>query len=136
MADLIEEAQVERLFLVLAGCNGFLAVALGAFGAHGLRSKLAGLQDGPRRLEVWETASQYHLSHALALGLVAYLCSRSSLGAAPAAGFCFQAGIVIFSGSLYALALSGIRVLGAITPLGGLCFLAGWAALAFAAYKL
>jgi uncharacterized membrane protein YgdD (TMEM256/DUF423 family) len=68
--------------------------------------------------------------------LVAYLCTRSSLSAAPAAGWCFQAGIVIFSGSLYALTLTGARGLGAITPLGGLCFLAGWAALAYAAYKM
>lgn len=127
---------MERLFLVLAGCNGFLAVALGAFGAHGLRAKLAGLPDGPRRLEVWETASHYHLTHALALGLVAYLCTRSSLTVAPAAGWCFQAGIVIFSGSLYALTVSGVRALGAVTPLGGLCFLAGWLLLAWTAYKL
>jgi len=125
---------VERLFLILAGINGFLAVALGAFGAHGLRNSLAGAADGPRRQEVWETASHYHLTHALALGLVAYLCTRAS-GAA-VAGYLFQAGILIFSGSLYVLALTGITKLGAITPIGGLAFLAGWAVVVWAATKV
>jgi uncharacterized membrane protein YgdD (TMEM256/DUF423 family) len=127
---------LERLFLILAGINGFLAVALGAFGAHGLRSKLANVADGARRMEVWETAAHYHLAHAVALGLVAYLCSRTSAAAATSAGYLFVAGIVLFSGSLYVLTLTGIKVLGAITPLGGLCFLAGWAAIVWAAWRL
>lgn len=127
---------MERTFLILSGLNGLLAVALGAFGAHGLRSWLATVEDGPRRLEIWQTAASYHLTHALALGLAAYVCSRSSLSAAALSGYLFQAGIVLFSGSLYALTLTGVRVLGAITPLGGLCLLAGWGAMLWAAWKL
>jgi uncharacterized membrane protein YgdD (TMEM256/DUF423 family) len=127
---------MERLFLTLAGVNGFLAVALGAFGAHGLRNRLSSLADGPHRLEVWETAARYQMAHALALGLTAYLCARTGTQAASLSGYLFQAGIVLFSGSLYVLALSGIRVLGAITPLGGLCFLAGWVAVVIAARSL
>lgn len=127
---------MERVFLILAGINGFLAVAFGAFGAHGLRSSLAHAADGPRRLEVWETAAHYHLAHAVALGLVAYLCSRTSAAAATSAGYLFLAGIVLFSGSLYVLAISGIKVLGAVTPFGGLCFLAGWAAVVWAAWRM
>jgi uncharacterized membrane protein YgdD (TMEM256/DUF423 family) len=127
---------MERLFLVLCGANGFLAVAFGAFGAHGLRGRLADAVDGPRRLEVWNTAAHYHLAHALALGLVAYLVTRSPSGLVSAAGYLFCAGIVIFSGSLYALGWTGIRGLGAITPVGGLCFLAGWTCVTLAALKL
>jgi uncharacterized membrane protein YgdD (TMEM256/DUF423 family) len=124
------------VFLILAGINGFLAVAFGAFGAHGLRSSLANAADGARRLEVWETAAHYHLAHAVALGLVAYLCSRTSAAAATSAGYLFLAGIVLFSGSLYVLALTGIKVLGAVTPFGGLCFLAGWGAVVWAAWRM
>jgi uncharacterized membrane protein YgdD (TMEM256/DUF423 family) len=126
---------VERLFLVLAGVNGFLGVALGAFGAHGLRSALANAPDGVRRLEVWETAAHYQLIHALALGFVAYLCTRLSTQLPSVAGYLFQAGILLFSGSLYALSLSGVKALGAVTPLGGLCFLAGWAVIVYSAAK-
>jgi uncharacterized membrane protein YgdD (TMEM256/DUF423 family) len=110
-------------------------VALGAFGAHGLRNMLGQAADGARRLEVWETASRYQLYHALALGLVGYLCSRSPGTITNLAGYLFQAGILLFSGSLYALALSGVRVLGAVTPFGGLCFLAGWAAIVIVASR-
>ncbi len=127
---------MERFFLITAGIQGFLAVALGAFGAHGLRARLLEAADGPRRLEVWQTGAHYHLAHAVALGVVAYLCTRTSSAAAPAAGYLFNAGILIFSGSLYALALSGVRGLGAITPIGGLCFLAGWMSIVFAALRL
>lgn len=127
---------MERLFLVLCGVNGFLAVALGAFGAHGLRGMLANAPDGPRRLEVWETAAHYHLLHALALALVAYLATRSSSSSASYAGYAFLGGIAIFSGSLYALALTGVRTLGAITPIGGLCFLAGWVCVVLSALEL
>lgn len=127
---------MERLFLILAGVNGFLAVGLGAFGAHGLRSSLATAADGARRLEVWQTAAHYHLAHAFALGLSAYLCTRTSASAAVATGFLFQAGIVLFSGSLYVLTLTGVKALGAVTPFGGLCFLAGWGAVVWAGAKL
>lgn len=127
---------MERVFLLLAGINGFLGVATGAFGAHGLRGALADASDGPRRIEIWETAAHYHLLHALALGLAAYLTQRSAGSLPVAAGYLFQAGIAIFSGSLYAFSLSGVRVLGAITPLGGLCFLAAWGCVIAAAAKL
>lgn len=128
---------MERIFIVLAGINGLLAVALGAFGAHGLKARLGVLADGAQRLAWWETASHYHLMHALALGLCAQLVVRGAAGgAAKVAGFCFLAGIVLFSGSLYAMTLSGVRVLGAITPLGGLCLLAGWAAVIVAGLAL
>lgn len=125
---------MERMLIALAGINGFIAVALGAFGAHGLKARLAGLPDGVQRLAWWETAAHYHLTHALAIALSAYLVSRAGSGAAAyVSGFCFAAGIVLFSGSLYAMTLSGIRALGAVTPVGGLCFLAGWVAVVIAA---
>ena len=94
---------------------GFLGVALGAFAAHALKL-------GGEPLEWWHTASQYQLLHCVAALLAASLGARRS-------GWFFVAGIVAFSGSLYAMALTGVRMLGAITPLGGLCFLAGWALL-------
>jgi uncharacterized membrane protein YgdD (TMEM256/DUF423 family) len=127
---------VERLFLVLSGLNGFVGVALGAFGAHGLRNKLGSATDAARRLEIWETAARYQLFHALALALVAYLCTRSPSRAAPVCGYLFQAGILIFSGSLYALSLTRVRALGAITPIGGLCLLAAWSLVVFVAANI
>ncbi len=127
---------MERLFLIFAGVNGFLSVALGAFGAHGLRGRLGAASDAARRIEVWETAARYHMAHALAFGLVAYLATRVPGPVTSYAGYSFLAGIVIFCGSLYALAFSGVRVLGAITPIGGLCFLAGWACVVLAALNV
>jgi uncharacterized membrane protein YgdD (TMEM256/DUF423 family) len=126
---------VERLFLALAGLNGFLGVMLGAFGAHGLRNSLASAPDGVRRLEVWETGAHYQLVHAVALGVIAALASRFQSQALPIAGYLFQVGIVLFSGSLYVITLTGIRGFGAITPIGGLCFLAGWLSAIIAAFK-
>lgn len=126
---------MERLFLALAGLNGFLGVMLGAFGAHGLRNSLASAPDGVRRLEVWETGAHYQLVHAVALGVIAALASRFQSQALPIAGYLFQAGIVLFSGSLYVITLTGIRGFGAITPIGGLCFLAGWLSAIIAAFK-
>ena len=126
---------MERLFLVLAGVNGCLGVLLGAFGAHGLRNSLSGASDGVRRLEVWETAARYQLVHALALGLIVSLLPRFSAPALPIAGYLFQLGILLFSGSLYIVAFTGARGFGAITPFGGLCFLAGWVSVVIAALK-
>ena len=115
-------------WLFVAGLDGFVAVALGAFGAHGLKDKLAAWEDGAKRLEWWHTAAQYQLMHALALGLVALLLAKVPL--ARAAGVAFVLGTALFCGSLYAMTLGAPRGLGLVTPLGGLAFLAGWAVLA------
>ena len=113
--------------LLAAGAiNGAIAVAAGAFAAHGLRDRLEA-----RSLEIFETAARYQMYHALAM----VLCAALATSSARTAGWIFQAGIVIFSGSLYALALSDIKVLGAITPIGGLAFLAGWGWLAYSALR-
>ena len=127
---------MERFALVASGISGFLAVALGAFGAHGLRSKLAALEDGTKRLEWWTTAAQYQVVHALALGLVAWLATRSDSSAVKAAAIAFVVGTVLFSGSLYAMTLTGMRSLGAVTPLGGLGFLVGWSCIIIAGFQL
>lgn len=126
---------MERIFWILSAVNGFLAVALGAFGAHGLQRMLDGVDDAAKRLEWWETASHYHLTHALAIGLAAAALPRLAAGSATVAGFCFLGGILVFSGSLYTMTLTGVRALGAITPIGGLLLLAGWGALALAAIR-
>jgi len=127
---------MERLFLVLAAVNGFLAVSLGAFGAHGLKSRLEGLADGAQRLAWWETAAHYHLTHALAVGLAAFLASRSASTSTVVAGVAFNAGILLFCGSLYAMTLTGIRGLGAVTPIGGVALLVGWLAVLVAAVRV
>jgi uncharacterized membrane protein YgdD (TMEM256/DUF423 family) len=127
---------MERIFLILSGVFGFLGVALGAFGAHALRAYLEKLPDGAKRAEWWETASRYHLIHALAIAVAAYLAARAPGGASTAAGYCFAGGILLFSGSLYTMTLTGIRVLGAVTPFGGLLMMAGWIAVVIAALQL
>jgi uncharacterized membrane protein YgdD (TMEM256/DUF423 family) len=123
---------MDRVFLVLGALAAGIAVALGAFGAHALRARLT-----PEMLATFETGVRYHLYHALALFAVAMVVGRwpSSAPAATAAGWLFIAGILMFSGSLYLLALTGVRGLGAITPIGGLAFLAGWGCLALAAAR-
>lgn len=128
--------RMERLALVAAGASGFLSVALGAFGAHGLRARLEPLADGAKRLEWWNTAAHYQVVHALALGLCAYLATRSNAATVPIAIYAFLVGTLLFSGSLYAMTLSGVRVLGAVTPFGGLAFLVGWACVTLTALKL
>jgi uncharacterized membrane protein YgdD (TMEM256/DUF423 family) len=120
-----------RLALTLAGALLALAVALGAFGAHALRARLS-----PDMSAVWQTAVQYHAWHALGLaaaGLV--LLQRPGATGMALAGWLFVAGLVVFSGSLYAMALTGLRSLGAVTPLGGAAFIAGWIVFAWAAWK-
>lgn len=124
---------MHRAFVTLAAALGFVSVALGAFGAHGLRSRMAALADGATRLEWWQTAALYHLTHALALGLVAGLLGESRAGRV--ACYAFVVGIALFSGSLYTMTLTGLRWLGAVTPLGGLAMLVGWAAFAYAAWS-
>lgn len=121
---------MDRLFLLIGALSGAIAVATGAFGAHGLKARV-----GPDLLAIWETASRYQMFHALALVAVAWVASRAPSGAANAAGWLFLAGTLIFSGSLYALTLTGVRGLGAITPLGGVAFIAGWVALAWAGWR-
>ncbi len=105
-----------------------LGVAMGAFGAHGLKARLT-----PELLEIYKTAAFYHLVHALAIVLIGVLaCQRSNFLAKPV-GFLFILGILFFSGSLYALAITNIRIFGAITPIGGVCFIAAWIMLALKA---
>lgn len=125
----------ERFSMTAAGVIGFLGVALGAFGAHGLRTMLSALPDGEQRLAWWETASRYQLVHALALGLVGWMSTRVQGRAPLIASIAFIAGTVLFSGSLYTMTLTGIRMLGAVTPFGGVAFLIGWAALTYAAVR-
>lgn len=116
---------MEPLFFARAGAwLMLLGVAAGAFGAHGLKERLT-----PDLLAVWETAARYQIYHALGLLALAGLWDKLSARAAGTAGWCFLGGVLLFSGSLYALSLTGIRKLGAITPIGGLLFMAGWAAL-------
>ena len=120
-----------KLFLALGGAAALLAVALGAFGAHALKDRIA-----PEMLAVWHTGVEYHLFHALgliAVGAVSAHLPDSAL--LRWSGWAMLAGIVLFSGSLYALALSGERWLGAVTPLGGVAFLAAWALFVAAALK-
>ena len=119
-----------RVFLLVAAISGGLSVAAGAFASHALKEQLS-----ERSLSIFETGARYQMYHAITLLLVALLLSREEFPPATliAAGWAFIAGIAIFSGSLYGLSLTGIKVLGAITPLGGAAFIAGWGCLAIAA---
>ncbi|MBH8554075.1 DUF423 domain-containing protein [Nostocaceae cyanobacterium CENA357] len=121
-----------QFFLSIAAFFGGLSVAAGAFASHALREKIS-----ERSLEIFETGARYQMYHALALLFVALLISRtpSPQPTLIASGWLFIIGIAIFSGSLYALSLTGVKSLGAITPLGGVAFLAGWGALALAAWS-
>lgn len=132
-----------RTFLILGALSAAIGVAAGAFGAHALRARVE-----PRLLEVFETGARYQMYHAFALIVVAWVLTRAGgvtavvLGPPPGtawavtSGWLFVAGTLLFSGSLYAMTLTGVRALGAITPLGGVCFLAGWVCLAVAAARL
>lgn len=125
-----------RIFIILSGMLGFTAVALGAFGAHGLQSRLGSLPDGVKRLDWWNTAAHYHLTHALALALAAWLVHRGTGVAGLVAGWAFVTGVALFSGSLYLMTLTGQTRLGIITPFGGLLFLVGWGAIMVAGWRL
>ena len=121
-----------RLWLFIAAINGLLAVAAGAFGAHALQGRL-----DAHGLQTFETGARYQMSHALAIGIAAFAMRESvAASAAQIAAALFLIGIVLFCGSLYALALSGARPFAFVTPFGGAAFLAGWIALAFAATRL
>ncbi|ANU18100.1 hypothetical protein BBI11_14095 [Planococcus maritimus] len=122
-----------KFFLIAGAVNGLLAVAFGAFGAHLLEGRVA-----DKYLDTWQTAVQYQMFHSIGLIAVAILMSSALIGPLSSlswAGYLMLAGIVIFSGSLYVLSLTGISVLGAITPIGGVAFIAGWVMLMVAAAK-
>lgn len=110
-----------KIFVILGGLFGLLGVAAGAFGSHAMADRV-----DPSMLDIWETAVQYQMYHALALFGAAWLYQQTETMAALVAGWSFAAGILVFSGSLYVLVLSGIRGLGAITPVGGVAMLVGW----------
>jgi len=119
-----------RLWWLIGAVYGFLAVSLGAFGAHALKARL-----DSEMLSIYRTAVEYQFYHVPALLAVALLMVHRQQQALVVAGVCFAVGILVFSGSLYALSLSGIRVLGAITPIGGMLLLAGWLVLAYAGWR-
>ena len=120
---------MDKTFLLVGAVAGFLAVGFGAFGAHALRGRLS-----PEMLGVFETGVRYQMYHALAIIAVSLMMARMGGWLFATAGWLFTGGIVLFSGSLYVLALTGMTTLGAITPIGGLLFLAGWACLIVAAF--
>lgn len=121
---------MERIFFLLGSLSAFIGVAAGAFGAHGLKSRLSA-----ELLGTFEVAVRYQMYHAFALLAVAWVLTKWPSSLATVSGWCFVIGTVLFSGSLYLLSLSGIKWLGAITPLGGLAFLGGWLCLGYAVWK-
>ena len=121
---------MDKVFFTAGSLLGFLGVALGAFGAHALRSRL-----DADMLATFEVGVRYQMYHALALLAVGWACTRWPGALVTASGWLFVAGTIVFSGSLYALSLSGMRWLGAIAPIGGLALLAGWLCLVWAVYR-
>ena len=119
---------MDRTFLLIGALAGVIGVGFGAFGAHALRGRLS-----PEMLAVFETGVRSQMYHAFAVLIVAVALARLDAPLIRAAGWAFTVGIVLFSGSLYAMALTGMTMLGAITPIGGVAFLAGWALLIAAA---
>jgi len=119
-----------RVFVFLGALSGFVAVAAGAFGAHALQSRLSA-----EMLDVWKTAAHYQLVHSVLLVVVGVMLGARVSKLLSSAGWLLVAGVFLFSGSLYALVLSGVRTLGAVTPFGGLCFLGAWLLLAFSAFR-
>ncbi|MBO8156578.1 MAG: DUF423 domain-containing protein [Bacillaceae bacterium] len=119
-----------KLFLIIGAISGFLSVALGAFGAHGLEGKLS-----EKMLKTWEKAVDYQMFHTAAIFITALLMTKISSASLTNAGWFFLAGILLFSGSLYLYSTSGIKFLAMITPFGGVAFLIGWTLLGYAAVK-
>ncbi|NIK11898.1 DUF423 domain-containing protein [Alkalibacillus sp. S2W] len=120
-----------KLLLIIGAISGFITVALGAFGAHGLESRLSA-----KMMDTWEKAVQYQMFHTTAIFIAAILALKSDVTMFQTAGWFFIVGILIFSGSLYIYSLSGAKVFGMITPIGGLAFLVGWAIVAYAVTKI
>jgi len=127
---------MNRALTFLTAVLGFTGVALGAFGAHGLKSSVEGLADGAQRLGWWDQAARYHLLHALAVGLCAVLAGQVSSRLPVVAAWVLTLGVALFSGSLYVMALTGLRGLGAVTPLGGIAMLVGWTLVGLSALRL
>jgi uncharacterized membrane protein YgdD (TMEM256/DUF423 family) len=125
------EKEMERIFIIIGALSGFIGVAAGAFGAHGLKGRLSA-----EMLAVFEVGVRYQMYHALALIGAAWLQHRQPCAITVVGGWLFVVGMLLFSGSLYLLSISGVKWLGMITPVGGLAFLAGWACLAWAAWRL
>ncbi len=121
---------MDKLFAITGGISALLGVVAGAFGAHALRDRLS-----PEMLEVFETAVRYQMYHAFGLFFVAWAVSRWPESIPSAAGWSFIAGMALFSGSLYVLSLTGVRWLGAVTPLGGVAFIIGWMLLVYGIYR-
>ncbi|MDZ8118253.1 DUF423 domain-containing protein [Pontiella agarivorans] len=121
---------IAKLFLSLGALSGAISVILGAFGAHGLQDRLS-----EKMMKVWQTGVEYQFYHTFALLIVGLLALKFQSGLLSSSGWSFLVGMLIFSGSLYALSLSGITKLGAITPIGGLFFIAGWVLLTAAVLK-
>ncbi|MGE7183583.1 DUF423 domain-containing protein [Peribacillus sp. NPDC006672] len=119
-----------KLFIILGALNAFIAVALGAFGAHGLEGKIP-----DKYLEIWKTAVQYQMFHAVGLLVLGLLAGKISSPLINWSGWLMLIGIILFSGSLFVLSVTQIKVLGAITPLGGVSFLVAWVLMVIAAYK-
>lgn len=120
-----------KVFLLIGSINMVLAVGLGAFGAHGLQPKLS-----ERMFEIYQTGVQYHMIHAIGILIIAIVADRLGNPAMLSwAGWTMFLGIIFFSGSLYVLSISGIKILGAITPIGGVFFIVGWVLLAISAFK-
>ncbi|MGN7396613.1 DUF423 domain-containing protein [Peribacillus frigoritolerans] len=119
-----------KLFIILGALNGFIAVALGAFGAHGLEGKIP-----DKYLETWQTAVQYQMFHAVGLLVLGLLAGKMDSPLINWSGWLMLIGIILFSGSLFVLSVTQIKVLGAITPLGGVSFLVAWVLMIIAAYK-
>lgn len=120
---------MHRQLIISGAVNAFLAVALGAFAAHGLKSRFDAYE-----LQIWQTAVDYHMAHALGLILIGLIAKNLSIDLHKP-GWIMLTGIALFSGSLYLFSLSGIKALAMITPLGGICFLMAWAWLAVSVYK-
>lgn len=121
----------QKWLLILGAFMGLMSVAMGAFGAHALKNRL-----GQEMLSVFEVGARYQMYHALAIFLAVWVSTLAPGVFAPLSGWLFAAGITIFSGSLYALALTGVRLFGAITPIGGVLLLIGWLCLGIAAWRM